>query len=68
MIKKVKELRVETNIHIKYNFFFIIFQFSAFTSFFDFFDPPILPDNPEDPTYADINASLFMVLNICCFP
>ncbi|XP_023308655.2 nucleosome assembly protein 1-like 1 [Lucilia cuprina] len=30
----------------------------SFTTFFDFFDPPTLPDNPEDPTYADINVIL----------
>ncbi|XP_005184603.1 nucleosome assembly protein 1-like 1 [Musca domestica] len=30
----------------------------SFTSFFDFFDPPTLPENPNDPTYSDINAIL----------
>ncbi|KAM7359369.1 milkah [Cochliomyia hominivorax] len=30
----------------------------GFSSFFDFFEPPILPDNPEDPNYADINLIL----------
>ncbi|XP_065371902.1 nucleosome assembly protein 1-like 1 [Calliphora vicina] len=30
----------------------------SLTSFFDFFDPPTLPDNTEDPTYADINVIL----------
>uniref|UniRef100_A0A1I8PFI7 Nucleosome assembly protein 1-like 1 n=1 Tax=Stomoxys calcitrans TaxID=35570 RepID=A0A1I8PFI7_STOCA len=30
----------------------------ALPSFFDFFDPPNLPDNNDDPIYADINAIL----------
>ncbi|XP_023164232.1 nucleosome assembly protein 1-like 1-A [Drosophila hydei] len=27
-------------------------------SFFDFFTPPVLPDDPEDPNFCDINAIL----------
>ncbi|EDW16797.1 nucleosome assembly protein 1-like 1 isoform X2 [Drosophila mojavensis] len=27
-------------------------------SFFDFFTPPVLPDDPEDPNFSDINAIL----------
>lgn len=26
-------------------------------SFFDFFTPPVLPDDPEDPNFSDINVS-----------
>ncbi|XP_073814985.1 milkah [Musca autumnalis] len=30
----------------------------SFTSFFDFFEPPTLPENQNDPIYADVNAIL----------
>lgn len=34
-----------------------IYIYAAYSSFFDFFNPPSLPENSDDPNYADINVS-----------
>lgn len=55
--EKEKEKKCKFGILVKQKVHSNFMYFTAFTSFFDFFDPPTLPENPNDPTYSDINVS-----------